>query len=223
MAKPTPRDRILSHMNADHADSLVVYLQYYHGLSSFSARKARLTDISPVRMEIRISPNAIYRIPFDPPLADWSETRGRVVAMDQEARTSLGISNITVKKYVRPDKAWQWTILFAVAFTFMLLGRGREALSPTTGGITAPLKDRFPGAFAWLYKIQPLVLYPTLAIHLAEAVIMDQTRLAKHNVPRGGRLWWTWVLMTFLGGFPNFWRFDALIDAEQKARDSKQH
>ena len=227
MSSPDRRQQILSHMNADHADSLILYLEHFHSLPSHTACHAHLTDISQTSMLISTSkskPNSnTYRIPFDPPLKDWSEARPRVIALDQEARSALGRSDITIKKYLSPYAWWHWGIWVAILFTFALLGRGRETLDPGVRDITSPFKARFPGFFEFLCRVQPWVLYPTLAIHLAESVWMDRTRLRVHNVPRGGAVWWKWVVSTFVGGFPNFERFDGAVREARRVKEEKRH
>ncbi|KAK3173077.1 hypothetical protein OEA41_006406 [Lepraria neglecta] len=94
-SQPTSQDaaakhRIITHMNADHQDSLIRYLEYYAGLSSFSARNAQLTDITFDSLTIEYSHEQAHRIPIKPPMTAWSEARPRVVEMDMVATRGLG-------------------------------------------------------------------------------------------------------------------------------------
>lgn len=41
-AELAAKTRIITHMNNDHQDSLVRYLEAYHNLSSFTARNAKI-------------------------------------------------------------------------------------------------------------------------------------------------------------------------------------
>lgn len=242
--------RIITHMNAEHQDSLVRYLEHYCALSSFSARNARMTEMSKTALTLttaspRASPAEVqastYTIPIDPPLANWSEARPRVIAMDETCITALKRSPVTLKTYLRP-RGLHAAILAGCVFIILLLHR-RSALLPIapessslvsslSTASTSPydsmlpwpyLAARFPSLFAWLHKNQPWLLYPLLAAHAGEATFMGAYVLRKYSVPVGSPLWRTWVLGCFLEGFGTFERIKAWATAEKARREKASH
>lgn len=58
--------------------------------------------------------------------------------------------------------------------------------------------------------------------HTVEVIHMMKSRLRKHGTPRMSRVWWQWVIGTFVEGFGSFLRFDQAV-ASVKAKKSKGH
>ncbi|KAI4281586.1 MAG: hypothetical protein L6R35_005614, partial [Caloplaca aegaea] len=96
------KERIIKHMNSDHQDSLVRYLEHYCHLSSFSARNAKLNNATLNSLSISTGRGKLHLVPIQPAMAAWSEVRTRLAELDTQAVQGLGRSNITVKKYTRP-------------------------------------------------------------------------------------------------------------------------
>lgn len=159
-----------------------------------------------------------YSIPLDPPMTDWKEARERMVRMDREAVTGLGRSDITVKEY-RPPKGFHAVVFFASLATFLTLFTRRNLVPGSL--LYEYLLRHVPSFATFLYKIQPLVFYPMLAIHLSEAFYMGTTRLSKHSIPRLSRLWWTWLVSNFIEGYGAFQRLDRIVN-EKRAEKEKQ-
>ncbi|KAL8626103.1 hypothetical protein Q9189_008215 [Teloschistes chrysophthalmus] len=90
--------RIIKHMNTDHQDSLIRYLEHFCHLSSFSAANAKLESLTLGSLSISSRLGRIHLIPIQPPMASWSEARTRFAALDGEAVKGLGRSDITVKE-----------------------------------------------------------------------------------------------------------------------------
>ncbi|MCJ1227283.1 hypothetical protein MMC12_003938 [Toensbergia leucococca] len=225
MAEQTGKDeaaklRIINHMNLDHQDSLVRYLEHFCNLSSFSARNAKLVDIAFDSLVITSNTNSKYTIPIEPPMTSWPEARPRVVAMDSEAVAGLNRSSITVKKYKRP-KGFMAVVFIASACTFVAFSK-RSNFLPGSWLYDIILKH-VPDFAQWCHKIQPLVIYPMLAIHGSETVYLEKSRLQKHNVPRFSKLWWKWVLSTFLEGFGAFVRIDRIVKEEEAKKAKAKH
>lgn len=61
-----------------------------------------------------------------------------------------------------------------------------------------------------------------LAIHVAECVWMQNTRLPKHSVFTGSALWWKWIAATFIEGIGSVKRFDGEVRRLQ-AEGKKAH
>ncbi len=213
------KKRIITHMNNDHQDSLVRYLEYFCGVSSFSARNAHLNDVKFSTLTIFASGNN-YEVPVEPPMTDWSQVRPRVVAMDAEAVAGLGRSNITIKTYVKPH-GLMLVAFIAALLTFVNFAR-RENFRP--GSFLYDSILRYAPQFAnFCWVVQPYVIYPMILLHAGEAIYMARSRLAKHHVPVGSRLWLTWMCGTFVEGYGSFVRFDALVEEERQRKAKASH
>lgn len=212
--------RIITHMNADHQDSLINYLQHYAHLSSFSARNAQLVDISFESLVISSTPGTKHRILITPPLTAWSEARPRVVAMNAEAVKGLGKSNITVKKYKGP-RSFMTVVMVVCVCTYLAFSR-RSNFLPGSALYDTLLKY-VPHLAKFCLQIHPMVLYPMIAIHAGEAIYMERSRLQKHTVPMFSLLWWKWMVSTFAEGFGALVRFDEVIRDEEQRRQKAQH
>ena len=97
-------ERIIKHMNNDHADSISLYLRHYRKLSASSARGAIMTDISLSAMTFETTDGKTHIILLKPPMASFAEARTRSVDMDREARSALDISPIKLTSYLPPRK-----------------------------------------------------------------------------------------------------------------------
>lgn len=210
-----PTLRVIGHMNKDHHDSVVRYLEAFHSVSSPIAQFATISSMQPTHLTITAL-GSTYRVPFDPPLkADYSDARQRLVALDQDCIAKLGRDPVTIKKYTLPAGVGQTSVAVVCLFTFVLLAR-RETLAPGADSPLRPLADKFPGVFENLWKAQPWVFYPLAAIHTFESFWMGRTRLAKHSIPTFSPLWFTWSLSTLIEGFGSFERFDDMVKADKE-------
>ena len=213
------------------------YAEHRFAVPSWQARHARLVSITLACFTISLPPplplpfigyarTEIYRVPFDPPLRDFGESRRRLVAMDQDAIVGLHRHPITVKSYKLPRKFWQITIMALSIFTYLLAAR-RRALLPGHGNNGGPLlrtvASRFPSLFSFLHRTQPMILWPLVAAHLIEAVFMSQKRLRSFSVPLLSTLWWKWTLSTFLEGYGAFCRLDEMVGEEEARRNRQKH
>ncbi|KKY13659.1 putative integral membrane [Diplodia seriata] len=172
------------------------YLEHYCNVSSFAARRARLTDLSLGSMSIGAA-GKNFTIPLEPPMQSWREARERVIQMDRDCLAGLGRSDITVRQYTRPRGAH--AVIFVVcALTYS------------------------PGFAAFVARVQPLVLALMIAIHVVEASIMAR-RLQRHNVAQLSGLWWQWVASSFIEGFGALQRVDALVQQGRREKDKQKH
>ena len=172
-------------------------------ISRLKSRNARLIDLDLTKMTITAG-GRLYNIPFTPPLSNFEETRERLIKMDQESLTGLGRSSITIKEY-RPPKSPIHIVTFISCFlTFVLLSR-RENTLPGSIPYETVFKH-MPKFASFVASIQPLVLYPMLAIHITEAFFMSR-KLEKHSVPLLGTIWWAWIISTFIEGVGAFQRY----------------
>lgn len=213
------KQRIITHMNKDHQDSLVRYLEHYSQLSSFAARHAYLSDITFDNLVISANKSS-YTVPIHPPMTSWSDARPRLVAMDAEAVAGLKRSDITVKKYVAPN-APQLVVWVVLVLAFALFIR-KENLEP--GSYIYDTLWRYAPDFGrWCLKIQPFLRIFLITVHPIEAVYMGFFRSRKHSIPIFSLLWWKWTLGVLVGGFPEFSRFNQLVRDEEKAKLNAKH
>ncbi len=153
-------------------------------------------------------------------MASWSEARPRVVEMDAEATGALGRSTVTVKEYTRP-RGFMAVVWIAAFVTFIAFSR-RANFRPGSWCYDGLLKyvPNF-GNFCW--KIQPLLITPMALLHSAEAVYMERSRLQRHTVKMFGRVWWMWILSTFVEGVGAFLRFDEVVKEEEQRKAKAKH
>ncbi|KAH0553045.1 hypothetical protein GP486_006760 [Trichoglossum hirsutum] len=213
------KSRIIKHMNADHQDSLVRYLEHFSYLPPSLARHARIVDISLDSLTL-VSSGIRTVIPLDPPMANWSEARERMVKMDKAAIAGLGRSDITIKEYAPP--AGRGAVIFVLCLTTLLVFRTRRNFEPGSW-LYENLLANFPAVCSFFHTIQPWVLYPMFLLHAVEAVHFERTRLRHHSVPRWSRLWWLYVLTHFVEGVTSFWRFDRLVERKKAEKLKEKH
>src|SRR5690349_8717087 len=132
------KSRIITHMNADHADSLSLFLQHYCGVppsmadkrsgSASTSTSVRLEDITLSHL-IVASPIGRNLIPIDPPMKTLAEARERLVAMHRESLAGLGFSDIVVSEYRWPQGWWQILVFITCAVAYLSLSR-RQHFAP---------------------------------------------------------------------------------------------
>lgn len=118
------KERIISHMNADHTSSLSDYLQFYARIQEPLAATAVLVDISLTKMTIstKSSPSGTTTtyIPIHPPMESLNDARVRLVEMAYESMAGLGKSRYVVNFYLPPKSFGQWAVVFLLAFAYYL-------------------------------------------------------------------------------------------------------
>ncbi|KAI4162122.1 MAG: hypothetical protein LQ342_004292 [Letrouitia transgressa] len=214
------KDRIIKHMNKDHQDSLVRYLEHFCHLSSFSARNAKLEAVALDSLTISCNGTERHTVPIQPPMNAWSDARSRFAALDAEAVAGLDRSDITVKKYKRPRG---WMAAWLVYVTVCTCSFSTRANFLPGSMLYDFVLGHVDGFARFCYTVQPLVLSTIVICHSAEAVYMDQSRLQKHSVPRFGSLWWKWMASALTEGFPSFRRFDSVVKEEKERKANAKH
>ncbi|KAL3470573.1 hypothetical protein BJX99DRAFT_239275 [Aspergillus californicus] len=214
-----PKAFIIQHMNADHSRSLSLYLRAYCTVSKKASQSPTLEDIRLADMIISAQ-GSRYVIPFDPPLKSLAETRARVVAMHKESLRRLNLSDTKVTKYAPPRGGE--IIGFAIIFAAFVGYCRRGNFVPGSLLYDGVGLDRFPRFTEFSYKYQPWI-FGTLAVtHAFEAVVLlAYMRLSKYGVQLFSGLWWTWVVLGFVEGFPAWMRFDQLVRRTEK--EAEEH
>jgi len=213
------RARITAHMNASHTREMSRYLRHFLHLPEAATHGAEMADVSTDGMLIKAG-GRTFTVPFEPPLASLAGVRERVVAMDAEARTALGISDITLTEYAAPTGV-EAIIAGSVVFYFVAFF-ALPLVQPGTG-FWELLDAVFPGGPGWYRWVVSTIFVPVLGIHVTEAWWMHETRLVKHSVEPGSALWWKWVGNTFVEGATCFQRLDRIIEQKTKEKAAKKH
>ncbi|RYO93126.1 hypothetical protein DL766_004816 [Monosporascus sp. MC13-8B] len=211
--------RIISHMNKDHTYELSHYLRAFNGLSASAARSPQLTDLTLDSMTIK-SASGSHVVRISPPMGALSDARVRMIEMAQGAQKKLGLSDIRISEFKPPAGPGVASFVGVALYFFCATTLG--LVEPDTPAWSA-LDVVFPFG-AWGYKwLVKAIFVPVLVIHITEAWWIARTRLAKHGIEEGSKLWLLWVADTFIEGAPAMWRFDALVEAERKRRQSAKH
>ncbi len=210
--------RIIDHMNKDHKSTLRRFMEYYNRLPRSWAQDAVLEDLTLEHMILHSGShrNIIY---FEPPLSSFSETRSRLISMDQVALDKLGRSSIVIDRYV-PPRGFHLLVFMACVLTFAAFWR-RANFEPGSL-LYENLLWRVPGFAAFCGKIQPWLFWPMVLLHATEAAWLDLKRLRRHEVERGTRLWWMWVGSMFIEGLGAKVRFDRLVEARTREKEERK-
>ncbi|KAF2860886.1 hypothetical protein K470DRAFT_216225 [Piedraia hortae CBS 480.64] len=208
------RNRIVLHMNKDHHDSIVRYLQHRFNLSPWQAYDGRLSGIHLNGLAI-VCHGKTYHIHFDPPLTNYKEARGRVIQLDQEARQALGQSDIDIKEYIPPRGLYA----LECALLFVMYAAYCQRWWFARGSVV----ERYLGAgFAtWSWWIQPRFVPVTMLAHFIETIIYMRTKLLKHSINPRTSLFWLWSLTFIFEGVFGKLRFDGLV-RRKMAEKAKQ-
>ena len=88
--EPESERYMLDHMNADHADSSLMYVKVYGNL--WDATVARMVALDKEGMDLEVTaPDGTQRIriPFDHRLADEADAQRTLVAMSRHAQAAI--------------------------------------------------------------------------------------------------------------------------------------
>ena len=87
---PASERYMMDHMNADHADSSLMYVKVYGNLWSATAARLVTLDKEGMDLEITVSDGTQrIRIPFDHRLADEADAQRTLVAMSRHAQAVI--------------------------------------------------------------------------------------------------------------------------------------
>ena len=215
------KQRIITHMNNDHADSLSLYLQHYSKLSARTAKGAVMTDISLSAMTFQATDGKTHIIPLKPPMKSFADARTRSVDMDREARSALDISPIKLTSYLPPRKPAHIIVFSLCAMAYINFAT-KHLMVPGTLFYDKILLWWPGGPEAYIGLVNK-VFYPMLAIHFTEAFLLDRTRLRKYGVERGSALWWKWMASVFIEGWGCWDRIAAEVKRKTQESEKAQH
>ncbi|KAH8811603.1 hypothetical protein F5884DRAFT_782716 [Xylogone sp. PMI_703] len=235
-----PKARIVSHMNAEHQESLTLYLRHFNKLSASSAAKNPiLQDITPAEMTISTSDGKTHIVPFTPPMDSLSDARFRTVEMDTEARKALGVapiehgppsssngaapsaghgghessSPIIIKEYTPPRSLLHITVAALCLLGYVAFAT-KSYIVPGTP-VYELLDKYFPGGTKGMLWTTRMIQWPVILLHILETAILD-SRLAKYGVRRGSGVWAAWVGSCMIEGFGSLQRVEAIVRREKR-------
>lgn len=188
-------------------------------LSAFSARNARLTDITFDHLLISTG-NASHTIPIHPSMTSWSDARPRVVAMDAEAVAGLKRPNVTLKRYELPSAV---EAIAGVVVVILIALFSRKANFHPGSLLYDNVFCYVPALAHGLLTLRFPVLTFLAVSHPIEAWCMMFVVLRKYSVPMFSAVWWKWTLSIFVLGFGEFSRIDRMAKADEKAKLNAKH
>ncbi|KAJ5746559.1 hypothetical protein N7520_011741 [Penicillium odoratum] len=213
------KDFIIKHMNADHGDSLQLYLQAFNNISAREAHGAQIEDLTLSNLVIRAN-GTRYNVPIDPPMKDFNESRGRLVALHKDSLQRLGRSDITLTEYRAPQGVVQNVVFALCLFTYVSCFQ-RSNLLPGSF-VYENLGYKYVPDFAhFVYNIQPLLFPVMVGIHVIESGLLAILKLKPHGVPVFSGLWCKWMASCFVEGFGCFQRIAAFVKEERAKKGGK--
>lgn len=203
------KDRIIKHLNNDHHDSVIRYLQHYAQVPSWKAYDGKVVHISMRALELSYHGNTVT-LPFVPPMETWREARERVVIFDKECVEALGVSDVTVKRYLPPTGSYMAPFLIILGTLLVYSQRRWHA--------EGQLVERaFGSTFARFSSlIQPYLFGGLISIHAVEALVFAYFKLAKHSVNVRSPIWWLWTASVLIEGQFAYRRFDDHVQMQRK-------
>ena len=217
---------MISHMNKDHSQDLSHMLQHFNGLSSADAAGAQMVDIDPQSMTVK-SMSGVHTVVLDP-IMEWGDRRQRLIDMTMEARQALGIpteegehgatttgtekhakgGNVVISRYLPPRGFHIGVFLSTTSLYAACAATHLGYVDPGTffwNTLTEYLGPNSPGL---LRRGIDLAVVIVLGLHFPEMWWLHRSRLAKHGIPFGTKLWWQWEASCFIEGFCTFLRID---------------
>ncbi|CAG7923636.1 unnamed protein product [Penicillium olsonii] len=213
------KDFIIKHMNADHQDSLVLFLRAYCGITSSQAKSANLEDITLTNLIIAAH-GTRYSVPIEPPMKDYSEARSRMVAMHKESLRRLGRSDIALTEY-RAPRGFP-VVVFGLCLFFYASCFRRSNLLPGSFVYEYFGYKFVPDLAHFVYNIQPWFFPLVVGIHVFETVLLIVTQLRPLGVPIFSGLWCKWVGSCFIEGFDTFRRIKQIVQEERGKKGKSQ-
>jgi hypothetical protein len=238
------KQRIISHMNADHPDSLEHYLEFYNDITCIPG-SAKLIDLSLDSLLIEYSvPESskaeMSTVKITPPMTSYAESRTKLVAMAEEATgqqfhvppdppVSNGPTHNTHNTHntSHVDHAVSgtsrgeeigWTFPGLLGYlTTAAICFGYWALShpePLSAG--GPLERYLPGLLVVFgRRFREQIFAMMIGIHVVEALVV-----LNKCIEQGVRLPYLvlWTLNTAVEGGPAIARFNHLVKSKRRQR-----
>ncbi|GAA5969930.1 hypothetical protein JCM11641_008088 [Rhodosporidiobolus odoratus] len=232
---PTEAQRIVSHMNADHAESLGHYLEIASVPPSLAYLNPQIVSFRTKGMTIeygKAGTRQSKEIEFEPKMLA-GEARGRLEKMHEEAKRKLGLSDVTLTGLNVSTSAYCSTaLLIGFELWLLLLPSSRAGrIFSWHSALFNPLLRAF-GVAATRENLGTTVkswwLVFLLGLHAWEIPTSLWPSLRRYGI-KGWGTWRAYEALTFFGGFP-IWmslrkigREEERKLAEKKASGPKTH
>ena len=227
------KQRIISHMNADHPDSLEDYLKFYNGINGVLPGSAKLLDLSLdsllIEYSVPDSPSAkTSTVKITPAMSSYAESRTKLVAMAEEATgkqfhvppdppsPSAPIAQSSATASVSTGKEIGWTVPGLLGFiTSAGICFGYWALSQEGPlAVGGPLEKYLPGIVVELARrFREQLFAMMIGIHLVEA-LFAANKCIENGVAFPYLVLWT--LNTAIEGGPAIARLNQQIKKNQR-------
>ena len=223
----SPKDRIIGHMNADHADSLEDYLKHFNRITP-KVGSAKMIDLQLDSLKIEYvdgqgkTKTSIVKI--NPPMQSLSESRVKLVAMAEEATGKSFHQPPDITPVAAPTGMVPTPLKTPIGWTFpefpglistALICFGYWALSQeyplAVGGPLEKVLPRFLVEFGRNFKDQLFAFM--IGIHVVEALVV-----AMKCIDNGAAIPITilWTVNGFIEGGPAITRVNKLIKNKEK-------
>ncbi|KAH9819181.1 hypothetical protein DFH28DRAFT_957890 [Melampsora americana] len=205
--------RYCSHMNHDHSDAVLYYVQVFGGQPS--ARHATMLAINAQEMDFTF--DTLYkqgvrlRIPFKPALQSTADVRPRLIGMMNEALDRLGLSRVPVDLIQAP--------CIRVTVISLLVGLIYYVHFNSLENLPSTLVFLKTGMLEKIVCVSTIYLVPVC--HAAEAMFMLRPKLRRYRV--GFKNSTYWYASCCLAGYFAISQFEQLVKEEVQRKTEKPH
>ncbi|GME80855.1 unnamed protein product [Ambrosiozyma monospora] len=201
-----PQQRIITHMNKDHALSLEDYLESYGSIKITPLiNNIKMESISLDHLTLAYTDESKpqrVKIPIEPPMTDFSEARVKLVEMAKEAATKRGFSVYQINQFDPPKKPLH-IILLSLTLCLCASALNNQLLFTVLETGFGISHETSTTVAAYLPSILKLIG----SIHIVEFLFILKPKLDKYRVPPHIRLVYT--VSCLFEGFATLQRFNA--------------
>lgn len=210
--------RIIAHMNKDHVHNLEDYLVVYsHVDSEIAKRNPTLETLSLSSMTISYidmhGTKCFIRIPFEPTLQSYRDSRNKLVEMAQKAAAKRGFSEYLINDIPFKFKDWITVLLFISLYIFAY---DPSILQYLIGDQLLNLSSNIQ---SYIMDYHITVFRTILIIHCLEAIVILYPLLRKFRMSTLKKM--TCLLLCMMEGMVFLSSFKVAVDEAQNPKKPK--